>query len=71
MDLRMIELTYRMQHRHDDGSWQEMTPDRPHHDPSEHDPERPSSRYHIFRCTVCDEVVTMMRGDGSAPGEGR
>jgi len=68
MDQRgMLEMMYRQQHRHLDGTWVGMEPD-PRHDPAEHDDERPAGRLGVFRCTLCDEVVTVVRGEEPAPG---
>lgn len=63
MDFRTLEIAYRIDHRHKDGSWGEMVEDRAHHDPAAHDPERRWSMRRIFRCTSCDEAVTLVPGD--------
>jgi hypothetical protein len=34
-----------------------------HHDPAQHDPERDWSRGRIFRCTRCQEAVTITPSD--------
>jgi hypothetical protein len=57
MDPRSILTTYRVEHRHRDGSWGEMVEDRTHHDPAEHDPERGWRDGRRFQCTSCDESV--------------
>jgi hypothetical protein len=70
--VRIIEMAYRVEHRHDDGSWGEMVEDRSHHDPADHDPERRWGIGRIFRCTSCEETVTLMPGEeGGPPPAGR
>ncbi len=61
---RIIEMAYRIDHRHPDGSWGEMIGDRTHNDPGDHDPERKWSAHRIFRCTSCDASVTIVSDDG-------
>jgi hypothetical protein len=58
----MLELQYRIEHRHADGSWGEMV-EEPHHDAAAHDPERGWSARRAFRCTRCGELVTLARGE--------
>jgi len=53
---RTTELTLRLQHRHQDGTWGSLEP-RSHHDPADHDPEREWASGTIFVCTTCDEEV--------------
>lgn len=60
---RIIEMAYRIDHRHPDGSWGEMVEDRAHHDSASHDPERKWGRFRIFRCTSCDETVVLANED--------
>ena len=60
MDPRSVLTTYRINHRHGDGTWAEMTEVRAHHDPAEHDPERGWGRGRIFRCQGCDESVSVV-----------
>ena len=52
------EIYYRIQHRHKDGSWgdMELSP----HSPASLDPERRWSFAKLFRCTSCDEGVTVV-----------
>jgi hypothetical protein len=70
MDQARIELNYRVEHRHHDGSWGEMVEDRSrHHDSTAHDPERNWGLRRIFRCTSCDEAVTLIPGDAGAEPE--
>jgi hypothetical protein len=64
------ELTLRMEHRHNDGSWSGLEPDTSHHDPAEHDPERAWAKGRIYRCTKCDEQVRVI-DDASESGPGR
>ena len=54
---RTAELQYRIEHRHEDGSWSPMIEERDHHDAAEHDPERLWGTGRLFRCTKCDEGV--------------
>ena len=67
MDQRLLQLQYRVEHEHSDGSWGEMAEDRSHHDPSDHDPERSWSLRRIFRCASCGETVALTPGEGAAP----
>ena len=69
MDLRIIQVTYRIQHSHGDGNWGEMVEDRQHHAPADHDPERSWGRGRLFRCTSCDESVTIMTDEPGASAE--
>jgi hypothetical protein len=62
------EAELRIQHRHKDGSWGELEEDSGHHDAAAHDPERRWVRGKIFKCTSCEESVTINPGD--APEEG-
>ena len=64
---RLAELLYRVDHRHKDGSWGEMLQDRSHHDAVDHDPERHWGTRQIFRCTSCDEAVTLIPGEEGGP----
>ena len=60
------EIYYRLQHRHKDGSWGEME-EAPRSAPS-HDPERRWGITKLFRCTSCDEGVTLVPpGQESTP----
>jgi hypothetical protein len=52
-----------LQHRHDDGSWGSFEPDRTHHDPADHDPERDWANGTIYRCTTCDEEILVSTVD--------
>jgi hypothetical protein len=63
MDQRLLQLQYRVEHEHADGSWGEMVEDRSAHDPADTDPERKWSLKRVFRCTSCNEVVTLMSED--------
>jgi hypothetical protein len=72
MDQATFELSYRVEHRHGDGSWGEMLEDRSRdHDSAAHDPERNWGIRRIFRCTSCDEAVTLIPGEngGAEPEE--
>jgi hypothetical protein len=71
MDPRIIELQYRIEHQHRDGSWGEMVEETSHHDAAAHDPERNWSLRRVFRCTTCGELVSLASGEGSpAPDAG-
>lgn len=67
MDQRLLQLQYRVEHEHADGSWSELAEDRSHHDPSAHDPERDWSLRRIFRCSSCAETVALTPRDGAGP----
>jgi hypothetical protein len=69
MDQARIELAYRIEHRHPDGSWGEMIEQRGHHDPAQHDAERSWGIRRIFRCTSCDETAILVPGDEGGPPE--
>jgi hypothetical protein len=53
---RISELSLRLQHRHEDGTWGTLEP-RSHHDPAAHDPEREWMTGEVYACTTCDEEV--------------
>jgi hypothetical protein len=55
MDPRMSALTVRLQHRHNDGSWSDLT--RKAHDPASNDPERGWNDAELYVCTSCEEEV--------------
>ncbi|MEO8570813.1 MAG: hypothetical protein ABI553_03850 [Chloroflexota bacterium] len=55
--LRASEVSLKLRHLHDDGSWASFEPARSHHDPSDHDPEREWANGTIYKCTSCDEEV--------------
>ncbi len=70
--LRSYELQYRVQHRHGDGTWSEMTADASHHDAADHDVERSWAKRLVFRCSRCDETVTLgPSSDGDEAGDQR
>jgi hypothetical protein len=56
-----IAQEFRIDHRHDDGSWAPMDP--MHHGVAEHDGERSWLRRTVFRCGSCGETVTVTAGD--------
>jgi hypothetical protein len=62
MDPRTILMTFRVEHSHRDGSWGEMVESHVH-DAAETDPERDWGRRRIFRCTTCDESVSVRAGE--------
>ncbi len=49
----MLEADLRLQHRHADGSWVELTEDHEHANPADHDTERQWPTGRIFRCKSC------------------
>ena len=59
VDYRINELSLRLHHRHDDGTWGEFEPRPSHHDPADHDPERGWAEGVIYKCTTCDEEVSV------------
>lgn len=63
---RLAEIEYRISHRHPDGAWGEMVQA---HDSATDDPERQWGKSRLFRCTSCDESVTIEREsvDGRPP----
>ena len=66
MDLaRIAELNLRFQHRHDDGSVGTFEPEPSHHSPNAHDPERDWASGTIYKCTSCDEEITISHDDPS------
>jgi hypothetical protein len=69
---RLVEIEYRVSHRHNDGSTSPMV-EVTHHDAAAHDPERRWGLRRIFRCTTCEETVTIepVRGDEDAGPIGR
>lgn len=60
--MRFIELQYRIEHRHKDGTWAEMEEVPTHHDATNHDPERSWGIKRLFRCKSCPEEVTIIPG---------
>jgi hypothetical protein len=62
---RTMELSLRLQHRHEDGSWGSLEPRTPH-DPADHDPERGWGQGTTYACTVCDEEVHVSTADDPA-----
>jgi hypothetical protein len=58
MDLLPVaEYSFRLRHRHDDGSMSDFEPVVSHHSPADHDPEREWADGTVYRCTTCDEEV--------------
>jgi hypothetical protein len=65
---RSVELQYRIEHRHPDGSWSEMAEERRPHDAADDDQERSWGLRRFFRCPRCDEQVTLEPGpEGDQP----
>ncbi|HEU4671750.1 MAG TPA: hypothetical protein VFS32_02515 [Candidatus Limnocylindrales bacterium] len=67
----LVEIEYRVSHQHRDGSSSPMVEVTSHHDPAAHDPERHWGLRRIFRCTTCDETITLepAAGGDEAAGE--
>ncbi len=64
----LVTIEYRVAHQHRDGSSSPMVEVTPHHDPAGHDPERRWGFRRIFRCTSCDETITIEpSGGGEEP----
>jgi hypothetical protein len=57
MDQRLLQLQYRVEHGHADGSWGDMVEEREPHDAADTDPEQTWSVRRVFRCTSCNEIV--------------
>ena len=55
------EIYYRLQHRHKDGSWGDM--EQAPRSSASQDPERKWGISRLFRCTSCDEGVTLVPPD--------
>ena len=71
MDQRILELQYEVEHEHADGSRGQMVEERSPRDAADTDPERGWSLRRVFRCTVCNDVVTLTRGrEPGAPDGG-
>jgi hypothetical protein len=58
-NLRIVQ-NLRVEHQHDDGTWRSFEPIP--HDPAAHDGERTWPRRTLFRCTSCDEIVSVTEG---------
>jgi hypothetical protein len=61
-----IAQAFRLEHHHGDGSWSPMEPI--HHGQPEHDAERSWLRGLIYRCTTCNEEVTVTQGTEEESG---
>ena len=63
-DARFRELEFQISHRHADGGWGRMEEEESsRHDAAQHDPERRWGIRRIFKCTTCDETVTLVPGE--------
>lgn len=69
--IRFVELEYKIEHRHRDGTWSAMEEVARDHSPAGHDPERSWAFGRIFRCKRCNESVTITPGDESTAPESR
>jgi hypothetical protein len=64
-DPRLTQLEYEISHRHADGTYGRM---EEHHDPAQHDTERAWGFRRIFKCTTCEETITLIPNEeGGAP----
>jgi hypothetical protein len=61
-------MELQLRHRHDDGSWATMDSEPIGHDAARHDPERDWTRWRLFRCRTCNEVLTVHQGEIDVPG---
>jgi hypothetical protein len=66
-----FDQTWRMQHAHGDGKWEDMEEVSPSHDTAEGDPERSWGHGRVFRCTSCGEQFRLAEPDDAAPGHQR
>jgi hypothetical protein len=66
MDQRILQLQFRIEHEHADGSWGQLVEERPHHDPASHDEERRWTGRRIFRCSSCGETVALTAATATA-----
>ena len=65
MERTTFEVYYKVSHRHKDGGWGDMEEVAIHRS-SAHDKERLWGIGRLFRCTSCDEDVTLIP-PGSEP----
>jgi hypothetical protein len=65
MDQRWRAELMLIEHRHSDGSWGSLEPERSHHDVADHDPERDWAEGQVFRCKDCDEQFRVRLPDGT------
>ena len=67
-NVRLFEAEYRIQHRHNDGTWGDMEEEdtSARHDPAQSDPERRWGVDRIFRCKSCEQQVTIVHDDRPA-----
>jgi len=56
---KMLGATYRLQHRHKDGSWADMPEVRAHPNAAANDAERGWASGRLFKCATCEEGVEM------------
>ncbi len=57
---RMFEATYRLQHRHKDGSWADMPEVNAHASSAGVDTERGWASGRLFKCATCEEGVELV-----------
>ena len=63
-----FDQTWRMQHGHSDGTWEDMEEVSASHDAAQGDPERSWGNGRVFRCNTCDEQFRITQPDDAAPG---
>jgi hypothetical protein len=68
MDMRLLQLPLRVEHRHNDGSWGRL--ERREHTVVDHDPEREWANSRIYQCTTCDEMVRIQPDDDAEAAHG-
>jgi hypothetical protein len=54
------DYIFTVQHKHNDGSWGELSPRPRHHDPADEDPERAWAEGRLYVCNTCDEEVRVI-----------
>jgi hypothetical protein len=67
---RLVDTSLVVEHRHSDGTWGQMAPEREHHDPADHDPEGAWAHGRIFACPSCGSQVRVSVPEGAPGSEG-
>jgi len=55
--LNSADTLFRLEHRHNDGSWSALEPWTGAHDPADLDPERAWANGRIYKCAACEEEI--------------
>ena len=71
MDPRIMLMTFRVEHNHRDGTRGEMVEQHRPHDAAELDPERGWGVRRIFKCSTCDESMSVVSDSPSTEQLGR